>query len=167
MQSQQYFWCSRCMGVYSVLLKVSHSMIMVTEVRISSKMKLVSVNSIKLMTPPHQCSLFVLGSRMKLTLMWYICVGMTRGIRFQNTDKKSHSVYSASFPIPLPWYWNVPSFEVNNKSRISASELKFMRHKKCILKDCRRNQDNLYVLRLNKHDQRSELHRHMNLPHSE
>jgi hypothetical protein len=55
---------------------------------------------------------------------------MTTGIRFQNTDKKSCSVYAASFPVPLLKYGNVLSFEVNNNSRITASEMKFMRHKK-------------------------------------
>ena len=101
-----------------------------------------------------------------LVFIWYFCVGKTTGIGSQNTDMKSYSVYSASSPRPIPWYWNLLSFKANNKSRITASEMKFMRHKKCILEDYRRNQDNLDVLRLHKHDQSSELHKHMNSRHS-
>lgn len=105
--------------------------------------------------------------RTKVVFIWYFCVGMTTGIRSQNTDMKSYSVYSASCPRPLPWYWSLLSVKANYKSRNTSSEMKFMRHKKCMLKDCRRNQDNLEVLRLNKHDQSSEVNWHMNLPHSE
>ena len=50
---------ARCMSVYSVFHKVSHFIVKVTEVRMSSIMKLVSVNSIKTDDPPPQCSLFV------------------------------------------------------------------------------------------------------------
>jgi hypothetical protein len=150
MQSQQDFWCCKvheCL-VFYIRFHISWSR--------SQKLQCHPkwnwwVWTLLTLLPP-QFSLFVLRSRMRLKFIWYICVGMTTGIRFQNTDKKSYSVYSASFPVPLPWYWDVLGFEANNKSRSTASEVKFMRHKKCILEDLKRNQDNLDVLRLNKHD---------------
>jgi hypothetical protein len=46
------FDAARCMSVYSVFHKVSHSIVKVTEVRMLSIMKLVSVNSIKTDDPP-------------------------------------------------------------------------------------------------------------------